>query len=184
MIALLLAGCDASLELGGASASAERPEGWQSIEAEEASMRLYYQFVDAQRRVRFVERLEDVPEPLRATVGFVKLDVPPPLSPGQAAAVRQSASGTWRTSPGGKRGSYGRPGSCSTRPSGAGPAARPSATWTGVASPTKSATWTSPAGPRSCSAPTGARAVPVIEVDGRVLTGFSSTSYDALLDRA
>ena len=31
---------------------------------------------------------------------------------------------------------------------------------------------------------TGRRAVPVIDVGGRVLTGFSAKGYDALMDRA
>ena len=182
VIAVSLAGCDASLELGGAAASAERPEGWQSIEAEEASMRLYYQFVDAQRRVRFVERLEDVPESLRATVGFVKLDVPPPLSPGQAAAVRRA-----RRAPG-------------TSPA-ASPAAGGtqivlySAEWCGACRKAKrhlarrgvdyeERDVDQPRWAEELQRTTGARAVPVIDVDGRVLTGFSPTGYDALLDRA
>jgi hypothetical protein len=75
---------------GGPSEPApERPEGWESLEDEGSATRLYYQFVDPRGQVRFVETLEDVPEALRAGVGFVKLDVAPPLSPGDAARVRQ-----------------------------------------------------------------------------------------------
>ena len=74
-------------------ATGEAPEGWESLEDEGKAVRLYYQFVDEKRQVRFVERLEDVPPELRATVGFVKMAVPPPLSPGDAARARRSRSG-------------------------------------------------------------------------------------------
>ena len=46
--------------------------------------RLYYQFIDGKGRVRFVERLSDVPEKWRQRVGFVEMDSAPPLSPAMA----------------------------------------------------------------------------------------------------
>ncbi|MBW2290480.1 MAG: glutaredoxin family protein [Deltaproteobacteria bacterium] len=49
--------------------------------------RVYYQFIDERSRVRFVERLEDVPERWRATAGFVEMSSPPPLTPADARAT-------------------------------------------------------------------------------------------------
>ena len=93
---LALGGCDfvsaARDEAGAEGPSAARPEGWESLEGEGATLRLYYQFVDERRQVRFVERLEDVPEAWRAMVGFVKMSAPPPLSPGDAARERAVGS--------------------------------------------------------------------------------------------
>lgn len=180
---LATSACDGSLdalESLAAGATAERPEGWESLEGEESALRLYYQFVDAQRRVRFVERLEDVPEPLRATVGFVKLDVAPPLSPGEAARVRQAR----------RSGDAGGP----TAPeSGASRIVLYSAEWCGACSKAKrhlarrgvdyeERDVDEPRWADELHRVTGARAVPVIDVDGRMLTGFSPSGYDALLD--
>jgi len=61
-----------------------------SLGPEHASKRLYYQFVDDKGRVRFVERLADVPEAWRERVGFVEMDTPPPLSPMMAQATRDA----------------------------------------------------------------------------------------------
>lgn len=180
-------GCDAARDLwegvGGeveATATAERPEGWESLEGDAAALRLYYQFVDVARRVRFVERLEDVPEPLRATVGFVKLDVPPPLSPGDAARVRRERrEGSGVTAV--------------TASTGTSQIVLYSAEWCGACR--KAKRYLSRRGIdyeiRDVDDPhhaaelkrrTGSRAVPVIDIDGRMLTGFSASAYDALID--
>lgn len=122
--AALILGCDTVTATRDA-ATAARPEGWESLEDEGQAVRLYYQFVDERRQVRFVETLEDVPEALRAGVGFVKMAVPPPLSPGDAARAR--------------------------------------------AAPVEK---------------TGQRAIPVIDVGGRILTGFNAAGYDRLIARS
>lgn len=184
LAALLLGGCDfVSVTSDVVTASAEAPEGWESLESEGAATRLYYQFVDEQRRVRFVERLDEVPEALRAGVGFVKMEAPPPLSPGDAARLRAAQR----------------------RPTGGSLIARNAATSSGIV--LYSAEWCGACKkakryldrngieyeeldidePRHAAALlrlTGRRAVPVINVGGRVLTGFSAQSYDALIDRA
>ena len=81
------------------SVAAERPTGWESLEDEQAGSRMYYQFVDARGSVRFVERMEDVPEQWRSNVGFVKMPVPPPLSPGDAARARATQVASRRPTP-------------------------------------------------------------------------------------
>ena len=180
LLALAGPGCDTA---SARWSRAERPEGWESIEGEAAATRLYYQFVDASRRVRFVERLEDVPEDRRADVGFVKLDVPPPLSPGDAARVRNARR---QERAGGSAGS-------------AGPASARivlySAEWCGACRKAKRYMTRNgidfelrdvdePRFAEELRRKTGARAVPVIDVNGRVLTGFSPDDYDELIDRA
>ncbi len=59
-----------------------------------AGLRTYYQFVDATGRVRFVETLAEVPASLRASAGRVELEGPPPGSPAEAraAAARMAAA--------------------------------------------------------------------------------------------
>jgi glutaredoxin len=190
-IALLLClGCDAATDLadrvletaadGSAATSAQRPEGWESLEDEASAMRLYYQFVDAQRRVRFVERLEDVPEAQRASVGFVKMEAPPPLTPGDAARARQT-----------RLASNGSPTTSPAAPAGA-EIVLYSAEWCGACRKAKRhldrngvayqlRDIDQPGHAEELVRRTGARAIPVLEVEGRMITGFSTREYDALL---
>jgi len=188
-LSLLALGCGRVSELwreaqeAADAPGAERPEGWQSIEG--SAMRLYYQFIDESNQVRFVERLEEVPEAQRATVGFVKLDVPPPLSPAAAAAVRRAQyAGSAK----------------SAKSGGAAKAASQkivlySADWCGYCR--KAKRYLARRGvdyevrdvdesryADELKRKTGSRSIPVIDVDGRMLTGFSSASYDKLIDRA
>jgi glutaredoxin 3 len=189
VVPLLLAGCDRVSELwsearsAAMEARAERPEGWQSIEDESSATRLYYQFVSEKGQVRFVERLEDVPEPLRASVGFVKLDVPPPLSPGDAARARRAQR---------QQGGSARVASASGASAGV---VLYSAEWCGACKKAKrylarkgvdyeERDVDDPQHAEELLRRTGQRGIPVIDVGGRILTGFSSRSYDALLDRA
>jgi len=160
--------------------SAERPEGWESLEG--SAMRLYYQYVDENQQVRFVETLEEVPESLRASVGFVKLDVPPPLSPGAAAAVRRAQyAGSAKTQRGAEKDIQ--------------KIVLYSADWCGACRSAKRylarlgvdyelRDVDEPQYAEELKRRTGARSIPVIDVDGRMLTGFSSASYDKLIDRA
>jgi glutaredoxin len=182
---LLVAGCDrlsaAREELG---STALRPDGWESLEDEGAATRLYYQFVDERGAVRFVERLDDVPERWRANVGFVKLDVPPPLSPGDAARARAA-----RVSRG--------DGNAAARVASAGAGGGVvlySAEWCGACKKAKrhldrrgvdyqERDVDVPHHAEGLLRLTGRRAVPVLDVGGQVLTGFSARDYDALIDR-
>lgn len=170
----------------GADAQAQRPEGWTSIEGEAAAKRLYYQFNDSAGQVRFVECIEDVPEQQRGSVGFVKLDVAPPLSPADA---RQARNTQLARRGGASSGSVARAGSGAPR------VIVYSADWCGACRKAKrylkhkgvdfeERNVDNPAVAAELRAKTGGRSIPVIDVDGRILTGFSPAALDALIDRA
>jgi glutaredoxin len=179
-----LAGCDAlgdlSLSVLETGAAAERPEGWESIEDASAASRLYYQFVDAGGRVRFVERLDDVPEALRANVGFLKLDAPPPLTPTDAARIREARLA--RSGAQGQRATAGR-----------GPEIiLYSADWCGACRKAKrfltrndiafdERNVDNPRVAEELLRKTGQRGIPVIDVDGRIISGFNPQSYQELI---
>ncbi len=185
----LLAACDALPSQGTAgdgtplADAGERPEGWQSLDDEGSAMRLYYQFVDARGRVRFVERIDDVPEAWRGSVGFVKMAVPPPLSPADAQQAR--------------RAQVARNGGAKVARASAG---APqiilySADWCGACRKAKryldgkgiaydERNVDVPSVQQELLGKTGQRGVPVIDVEGRIVTGFSAETYDDLVDRA
>lgn len=164
----------------GSAETAARPAGWESLDDEASAQRLYYQFVEERGQVRFVESLDDVPPALRANVGFVKMAAAPPLSPGDArrARVAQVAKA-------------GGPDA-----SGAGPRiVLYSADWCGACRKAKryldgkgvdyeERNIDDPRFAQELVEKTGQRGIPVIEVDGRVLTGFSAARYDELIGRA
>jgi glutaredoxin len=83
-------GCNPASEekVGEMAPALERPGGsdFVSLGPDEGT-RIYYQFVDERGRVRFVERLEDVPERWRANAGIVEMSSPPPLTPADARAT-------------------------------------------------------------------------------------------------
>lgn len=164
-----------------ASGAGKAPAGWLSLEGEGSALRLYYQFVDEQHRVRFVETLEEVPEALRASVGFVKMSVPPPLSPRDAARVRAAQVALRGHAPSQRQ---------ETR---AAEVVLYSATWCGACRKAKkylaqkgvdyeNRDVDDPRWARELLQRTGQRAIPVIEVNGRILTGFSASGYDALIE--
>ena len=180
--AVLVVSCDFVSVAHDSAPTASRPPGWQSLEDEGSALRLYYQFVDERRQVRFVESLEDVPEALRAGVGFVKLAMAPPLSPGDAARARTAqlergrATRTQRSTGGGSR------------------IVLYSADWCGACKKAKrhlddrgiayeERNVDDPRFAAELVEKTGERAIPVIEVDGRILTGFNASGYDQLIDR-
>jgi glutaredoxin len=178
-MALLSSACDVPWTRGDAAPSA-RPAGWQSLDDESKALRLYYQFVDERRQVRFVESLDDVPAALRAGVGFVKMSTPPPLSPGDARRARAAElarSGGPATGSGGAR------------------VVLYSADWCGACRKAKrhldargvdyeERNVDEPRYAEELFRKTGERGIPVIEVDGRVLSGFSARAYDELIGRA
>jgi glutaredoxin len=187
-LALTTLGCDAvtetlaeARETVASSGSTERPAGWESIEDEASAIRLYYQFVDARRRVHFVERLEDVPEALRDSVGFVKMAAPPPLTPGDAARARRD---TLAASPGRDTTQLASASSgivlYSAEWCGACRKAKRHLARRGVAYEERDVD--QPAHAEALLEKTGSRAIPVLDVDGRVITGFSARSYDELTE--
>jgi glutaredoxin len=157
--------------------------GGLSLGPEHASKRLYYQFVDSKGRVRFVERLSDVPEQWRERVGFVEMDTPPPLSPMMAQATRDAkyahVAQRVRQQQLGSRG-----------------ASRQivlySADWCGWCKKAKShldakginyvirdideARYL-----QELVSKTGQKGIPVLDVGGKIVTGFSPERYDALI---
>ena len=83
-------GSDATDDAATASA-ATRPTGSDLTSlGPDSETRIYYQFIDERGAVRFVERLEDVPEAWRDRVGYLELNSPPPLAPGDAKRVRDA----------------------------------------------------------------------------------------------
>ena len=166
--------------------AASRAAGGTSLGPSDAK-RLYYQFIDARGRVAFVERLTDVPAEWRAKVGFVEMDSPPPLSPGMARQTRDR------------------------RYAGSGNSFRASGKRVAAIAPVRvvlySAEWCGwckkarrhldamginyeirdidiPANLNDLVAKTGQKGIPVLDVGGRVVTGFSPDEYDRLIRAA
>jgi len=172
-----LAACDlVSFDLSEPTAAPR--EGWESVEGEGRAMRVYYQFVDAQRRVRFVETLEEVPESLRGSVGFLELDSPPPLTPGDAARARRALAAAGDPAP--------------RSAGGAAQVVLYSAEWCGACRKAKRHLERRgvdfavrdvdvPSVEQELLRRTGARSIPVLDVDGRIFRGFSASAYDDLL---
>lgn len=135
----------------------------------DGQMRIYYQFVDARHQVRFVERLEDVPEQWRERVGFVELAGPPPMTPADARRATAASGG----------------------PSGGVPPSSIilySADWCGYCRQAKRdlnqrgipyalRDVDVPAAKAELLAKTGGKGIPALDVDGRMLRGYSSASY-------
>jgi glutaredoxin len=69
------------------SSTAPRDSNLVSLDDAEA-MQIYYQFVDTGGRVRFVSTLAEVPPEWRERVGFVEMSSPPPARPADAQRLR------------------------------------------------------------------------------------------------
>ena len=165
--------------------AAKRRAGGISLGPDHAK-RLYYQFVDARGRVVFVERLDDVPAQWRGRVGFVEMDSAPPLSPAMAEQTRDRRYAA----------SAGK-----LRPSQRVAARMPSrivlysADWCGWCKKAKRhlddmginyeiRDIDIPANLDDLLAKTGQKGIPVLDVGGRVVTGFSPNKYDELIRSA
>lgn len=144
--------------------------------------RLYYQYVDSGGRVQFVERMSDVPEAWRARVGFVEMESPPPMSPEMAQNTRdqrfQKVAKQYRD----------------VMPEKSAQIVLYSAEWCGWCK--KARRHLDSRGIayelRDIDRPeylaelvekTGQKGIPVLDVGGRVVTGFSAEQYDALIKR-
>jgi glutaredoxin len=159
---------------------AKRKAGGVSIGPGEAR-RLYYQFIDARGRVAFVERLSDVPDSWRDKVGFVEMDSPPPLSPAMASRTRDA-----RYAASGRR--------PAPRVAGRMPQTIVlySADWCGWCKKAKRhldgmgvnyeiRDIDIPANLNDLVAKTGQKGIPVLDVGGRMVTGFSPDEYERLI---
>jgi len=154
----------------------ERPaeSDLESLESGD-DVRIYYQYIDERSRVVFVERLSDVPEAWRSRVGFVEMDSPPPLSPGDARRSREAK--------------YGAP----TVAVAAGPEViLYYADWCGychkakrhlerLGVPFELRDVDVPSVREELIAKTGQKGIPVIEIDGRIMKGYSADGLDQML---
>jgi glutaredoxin len=82
------ASSDASSASDPSEPSLSRDPSIASLDESEA-MQVYYQFVDERGRVRFVPTLAEVPQEWRSRVGFVEMSSPPPGSPAEAHRLRE-----------------------------------------------------------------------------------------------
>jgi glutaredoxin len=189
--AITQARADALASAGTADAFADdeearRKAGGISLGPEHAK-RLYYQFIDGRGRVAFVERLGDVPAQWRDRVGFVEMESPPPLSPAMAEQTRDrryAATADKLRQP--RAGGQVIAARTSTR------IVLYSADWCGWCK--KAQRHLDAAGvdyelrdidiPENLDdlvAKTGQKGIPVLEVGGKVVTGFSPGQYDQLI---
>jgi glutaredoxin len=151
-----------------------------------AAKRLYYQFIDEQGSVRFVERLDQVPPDWRDRVGYVEMDGPPPLSPDDAQRMRRlggaSAAGVTlaATGPRGTR---------------ANAVLLYYADWCGYCRKTRAEldrrgvsfelrNIENPATLAEMVEKTGQRGIPVVDVGGKILIGYDPEGLDQLLASA
>jgi glutaredoxin len=152
-------------------------------------MRMYYQFVDELGQVRFVERLAEVPEQWRARVGFVEMAVAPPLSPRDARRTRDERYAR-KARPAVAKASFGMNDLLPTR-------SAPEilvyyADWCGACKLMKRhldrrgidyelRDIDVPEILDELVGKTGAKAIPVIDIDGRILRGYNAERLDDLL---
>jgi glutaredoxin len=173
----------------GAAIDATRPTGSDLTSlGPGAETRIYYQYIDVRGGVKFVERLDDVPEAWRDRVGYLELDAPPPLSPAEAKRTRDARYA--RANPGaGRSVSAGGGASAGREPE----VLLYYADWCGYC--TKAKRHLDRAGVdyvlRDVDNPhikqellekTGQKGIPVIEVDGRIMKGYNAQRLDELID--
>ncbi len=162
----------------------------------DSAKRIYYQFLDDRGAVRFVERLEFVPEAWRSRVGYVEMDQPPPLTPAAARAswkISETRKAELAHSP--NRFKNAKPNKKGKRRMDdfqSGKVVLYSATWCGYC--TKARKHLDRKGveyevrdvdnggiARELKEKTGRGGVPVIDFEGEVLRGYSASQYDKLI---
>ena len=155
---------------------------------DEAATQVYYQYVDDAGKVRFVATLAAVPEAWQGRVGIVEMASPPPLSPGDARKLRAAQM--------------------ARMPSGRGPQASDapmfgqrtevilySADWCGACRRAKQyleaqgvdydeRNVDEPRWKEEMIAKAGPGGIPVFDIEGQILRGFSAKRLDQMLEQA
>ena len=172
----------------GTTASSGPPDPSMPSLDEDDAKRIYYQFTDEKGRVRFVPTLSDVPSDWRSRVGFVEMSSPPPTSPADAKRIRDQRMASIQIP--------------ATRPSAAvseGAAGSSgviiySADWCPACTSAKNymnkqgidydernvdeAEWK-----KEMQAKAGPGGIPVFDVNGQILRGFSPQRLDELIEQ-
>ncbi len=170
-----------------AKSSGSRDPSIASLDDTEA-MQVYYQFVDERGRVRFVSTLDDVPADWRSRVGFVEMSSPPPGSPADAQRLRdkRTAHVTVPTRTGG--------GSASAAGNrveviiyaadwcGACRMAKQYMDQKGIAYDERNVD--QPRWAEEMRAKAGPGGIPVIDVEGKIMRGFSADRLDQMIAEA
>ncbi len=153
-------------------------------------MQVYYQFVDERGRVRFVSTLAEVPEDWRARVGFVEMTSPPPGSPADAQRLREKRTAHVRvpSSAGASSGGVSSGGATGNRSDvilyaadwcGACRMAKQYMDRKGIAYDERNVD--EPRWAEEMRAKAGPGGIPVIDVDGQLMRGFSAQRLEQLL---
>jgi glutaredoxin len=167
--------------LGSATSSDAAPPAEDGSRGPESATRLYYQFVDAGGRVRFVERLDEVPEGWRARVGFVEMATPPPLTPGDARRARAQPPGAGRASGVGRALAAGPPTVLFYSADWCGWCRKAKAHMDGEGIRYELRDVDVPSVMSELVTKTGQKGIPAFDVDGRILTGFDPDGLERLL---
>jgi glutaredoxin len=153
-------------------------------------MQVYYQFVDERGRVRFVPTLDAVPSEWRDRVGFVEMSSPPPMSPGDAKRIREAKM---RSMPGSSSARVGY--DSDRRPAGSPEIILYGADWCGACRSAKKYMdgegidyiernvdedrWK-----QEMFAKAGQGGIPVFDIEGQILRGFSPQRLGKLIEDA
>jgi len=162
-----------------------------SLDEEAEATRVYYQFTDERGRVRFVPTLALVPEAWRDRVGFVEMASPPPMSPADARRIRDKQMAKLPSSPARYAGATG----ADAAPSGSSEVIIYSADWCGACRKAKrymtdkgidfvERDVDDPEWKQEMIAKAGPGGIPVFDINGQILRGFSPTRLDELIDQA
>jgi glutaredoxin len=160
-----------------------------SVDASEVR-RVYYQFVDTSGAVRFVPTLDAVPPEWRKRVGFVEMTAPPPQTPADAQRIRQARANR------AARVSATAPGASDENEQGSGAqVVLYSADWCGVCRRAKQymdehgirydeRNIDEPRWRDEMTAKAGPGGIPVFDVGGQILRGFSPERLEQMLKSA
>jgi glutaredoxin len=179
---LFALGCNPISEeqVGETAPALERPGGSDLVSlGPDEGTRIYYQFIDEGGRVRFVERLEDVPERWRANAGFVEMSSPPPLTPADARATIARRMESTR-----KQGAAAPPKVLLYYANWCGYCRKAKAHLDRRGVPYEIRNVDVYAVKKELRAKTGRTGIPVLDIDGRILQGYRAASLDAMLDTA
>jgi glutaredoxin len=168
--------------------SEPRREAPRSRAAAPAS-NLYYQYVDGANQVQFARSLEEVPEEWRGRAGRVSLPVPPPASPARKTAAREPrrsaaamhAEGTFSAARSSERGSQPEIEIYTMKSCGYCRAAMKYMDERGIEYTNRDIE-DEPEARDEYLEKTGGRAgVPVIDIEGEILQGWSQQHFDTVL---